>query len=72
MFTDFSMDEMNETLNLNVTAAFFTMTAFLELLDAGNKNALQSTDSFGSPASAGQSGAPHPEPGNLHDERFRL
>ncbi|KAK7910875.1 short chain dehydrogenase [Apiospora marii] len=41
LFTNFSMEEMNDTLNLNVTAAFFTMTAFLELLDAGNKNALK-------------------------------
>lgn len=41
LFTNFSMEEMNDTLNLNITAAFFTMTAFLELLDAGNANALR-------------------------------
>ncbi|RYP54698.1 hypothetical protein DL769_010303 [Monosporascus sp. CRB-8-3] len=41
LFTNFSMDEMNDALALNITAAFFTMTAFLELLDAGNKNALK-------------------------------
>ena len=41
LFTNFPMDEMNDTLNLNITAAFFTMTAFLELLDAGNANALR-------------------------------
>ncbi|KAK7419284.1 hypothetical protein QQX98_003436 [Neonectria punicea] len=51
LFTNFSMDEMNEVLNLNVTAAFFTMTAFLELLDAGNKNALK--DGFGKPINEG-------------------
>ncbi|KAK7432167.1 hypothetical protein QQZ08_001112 [Neonectria magnoliae] len=41
LFTNFSMDAMNEVLNLNVTAAFFSMTAFLEPLNAGNKNALK-------------------------------
>ncbi|KAL3441451.1 short-chain dehydrogenase [Aspergillus insuetus] len=51
LFTNFSMDEMNETLNLNITAAFFTMTAFLELLDAGNRHALQS--GFGRPITDG-------------------
>ncbi|KNG89183.1 hypothetical protein ANOM_002548 [Aspergillus nomiae NRRL 13137] len=55
LFTDFSMDEMNDTLNLNITAAFFTMTAFLELLDAGNRNALQG--GFGKPITEG-SGVP--------------
>lgn len=40
LFDDFSMDGMNDSLALNITAAFFTMTAFLELLEAGNKNAL--------------------------------
>jgi NAD(P)-dependent dehydrogenase (short-subunit alcohol dehydrogenase family) len=51
LFTDFSMEGMNETLHLNVTAAFFTMTAFLELLDAGNRNALEG--GFGRPIRAG-------------------
>ncbi|KAJ5554114.1 hypothetical protein N7513_004073 [Penicillium frequentans] len=41
LFTDFSMEDMNDALHLNVTAAFFTMTAFLELLDAGTQNALK-------------------------------
>ena len=31
-------DEFNSTYALNDTAAFFTVIAFLELLDAGNKN----------------------------------
>ncbi|CEL10274.1 Putative Short-chain dehydrogenase [Aspergillus calidoustus] len=51
LFTKFSMDEMNETLHLNITAAFFTMTAFLQLLDAGNRHALQS--GFGRPITEG-------------------
>ncbi|KAL3456618.1 hypothetical protein BJX64DRAFT_293879 [Aspergillus heterothallicus] len=33
------MDEMNEALHPNITAAFFAMTAFLELLDAGTRKA---------------------------------
>ncbi|KAJ5161549.1 NAD(P)-binding protein [Penicillium capsulatum] len=41
LFADFSMEGMTDTMNLNVTAAFFTMTAFLELLDAGNRQGLQ-------------------------------
>lgn len=51
LFTDFSMEGMTETLHVNVTAAFFTMTAFLELLDAGNKNALKG--GFGKPDKEG-------------------
>lgn len=51
LFTDFVMEEMTQTMHLNVTAAFFTMTAFLELLDAGNKNALNG--GFGKPLSPG-------------------
>jgi NAD(P)-dependent dehydrogenase (short-subunit alcohol dehydrogenase family) len=47
LFTNFNMEDMTEALHLNVTAAFFTMTAFLELLDAGNKNALKG--GFGRP-----------------------
>lgn len=31
------MKQLNSTFELNVTAAFFTVLAFLELLDAGNK-----------------------------------
>lgn len=47
LFDEFRMEDMTGTLHLNVTAAFFTMTAFLELLDAGNKNALKG--GFGKP-----------------------
>lgn len=47
LFSNFSMEEMTDTLNLNVTASFFTMSAFLELLDEGNRRALQG--GFGKP-----------------------
>ncbi|KAJ5962625.1 hypothetical protein N7501_007566 [Penicillium viridicatum] len=51
LFTDFSMDGMNDALNLNITAAFFTMTAYLELRDAGTQNALKG--GFGKPLQGG-------------------
>ncbi|KAJ5116232.1 hypothetical protein N7456_000580 [Penicillium angulare] len=51
LFTDFSMEDMNQTLSINVTAAFFTMTAFLELLDAGTQSALKG--GFGKPLKEG-------------------
>jgi NAD(P)-dependent dehydrogenase (short-subunit alcohol dehydrogenase family) len=47
MFEDVSVDDFTNTLNVNVTGAYFTMLAFLELLDAGNKNALKG--GFGAP-----------------------
>ncbi|KAL4902749.1 hypothetical protein BDW74DRAFT_169337 [Aspergillus multicolor] len=51
LFTNFSMEGMTDALNLNITAAFFTMTAFLELLDAGTQNALRG--GFGKPITEG-------------------
>ncbi|OOQ89156.1 hypothetical protein PEBR_10847 [Penicillium brasilianum] len=53
LFTDFSMDGMNDALNINIniTAAFFTMTSFLELLDAGTQNTLKG--GFGKPLKEG-------------------
>ncbi|KAL4788379.1 short-chain dehydrogenase [Aspergillus varians] len=51
LFTDFSMENMTDALNLNITAAFFTMTAFFELLDAGTQNALRG--GFGKPINEG-------------------
>lgn len=51
LFTNFSMDGMTEALHVNTTAAFFTMTAFLELLDAGTRNALKG--GFGKPIKEG-------------------
>ncbi|RDA94865.1 hypothetical protein CP533_4275 [Ophiocordyceps camponoti-saundersi (nom. inval.)] len=35
-----SMDEFTKTLHVNVTAVFFTVVAFLDLLDEGNKRAV--------------------------------
>ncbi|KAK0714181.1 hypothetical protein B0T26DRAFT_719775 [Lasiosphaeria miniovina] len=40
VFTDMDAAAMTETMHVNVTGAFFTMAAFLELLDAGNKHAV--------------------------------
>ncbi|KAI0408567.1 short chain dehydrogenase [Xylaria palmicola] len=51
LFDDVSMDDFTHTSHINVTGAYFTMLAFLELLDAGNKNALKG--GFGAPLSAG-------------------
>lgn len=49
-----SMDEFTQTFRVNVTGTWFTMVAFLELLDAGNKNAISgSSGAFGSPVQAG-------------------
>ncbi|KAK3367874.1 hypothetical protein B0H63DRAFT_515612 [Podospora didyma] len=47
LFEEHSMEQFTDALHVNVTGAFFTMTAFLELLDAGNKNALKG--GFGAP-----------------------
>lgn len=51
LFEDHDMDAFTDTLNVNVTGAFFTIVAFLELLDAGNKNAL--SGGFGKPLREG-------------------
>ncbi|KAI1755455.1 hypothetical protein F4782DRAFT_405723 [Xylaria castorea] len=51
LFDDVSMDDFTRTMHVNVTGAFFTMLAFLELLDAGNKNALKG--GFGAPLTQG-------------------
>ncbi|KAK1147897.1 hypothetical protein N8T08_000412 [Aspergillus melleus] len=58
LFTGFNPLDMTDTLHVNVTAAFFTMTAFLELLDAGNKKA-QEAGGFGGPV-LGPAHAPVP------------
>ncbi len=47
MFAEVDMQEFSNTFHVNVTGAFFTMLAFLELLDAGNKKALKG--GFGAP-----------------------
>lgn len=49
-----SMDKFTQTFHVNVTGAWFTMVAFLELLDAGNKNAISGKPgSFGAPVKEG-------------------
>lgn len=53
LFTDHSMEEMTFTFHVNTTGAFFTMAAFLELLDAGNKNAVEK-GGFGKPVAGGK------------------
>ncbi|KAI0013557.1 short chain dehydrogenase [Xylariaceae sp. FL0662B] len=50
-FEDTSMEEFTQTLHVNVTGAYFTVLAFLELLDAGNKQALKG--GFGAPTKEG-------------------
>ncbi|KAL2151697.1 hypothetical protein VTH82DRAFT_6795 [Thermothelomyces myriococcoides] len=51
LFTEEVMGTMTSTLQVNVTGAFSTILAFLELLDAGNKRALEG--GFGGPAVGG-------------------
>jgi NAD(P)-dependent dehydrogenase (short-subunit alcohol dehydrogenase family) len=52
MFTQAIMDATTETFAVNTTGAFFTMVAFLELLDAGNQHAAKE-GGFGAPLKAG-------------------
>lgn len=54
LFDNVGMDDFTHTMHINVTGAYFTMLAFLELLDAGNKKALQS----GGGGAGGAFGAP--------------
>lgn len=42
LFDDNDMGKMDEVFRVNVTGAFFSMVAFLELLDKGNQRALAS------------------------------
>jgi NAD(P)-dependent dehydrogenase (short-subunit alcohol dehydrogenase family) len=51
LFDGVAMDSFTNTFHVNVTGAYFTMLAFLELLDAGNKNALKG--GFGAPLAEG-------------------
>lgn len=51
MFNQEILDAMTQTLHVNVSGAFFSIVAFLELLDAGNKNALKG--GFGKPDKQG-------------------
>ncbi|KAH9887438.1 NAD(P)-binding protein [Xylariomycetidae sp. FL2044] len=68
LFDDVSMDDFTRTFHVNVTGAYFTMLGFLELLDAGNRKALEEEEEedkkggrdrdagFGSVAAASSSG----------------
>lgn len=51
MFEDVSMEDFTHVLHVNITATYYSIMAFLELLDAGNKAALRG--GFGAPAKAG-------------------
>ncbi len=72
MFDGCEMDEFTSTFHVNVTGALFTMFAFLELLDAGNKEAMKG--GFGAPVAAvgRRQGAHGAEPGRLHRQHRRL
>lgn len=54
MFEDTSMEDFNEVFMVNTTATLFTILAFLELLDAGNSNAVHKAG-FGAPLKQGSS-----------------
>ncbi|KAI1354896.1 short chain dehydrogenase [Xylaria sp. FL0043] len=51
LFDEVGMAEFTETMHVNVTGAYYTILAFLELLDAGNKNAVNG--GFGKPLNEG-------------------
>ncbi|KAK4160478.1 gluconate 5-dehydrogenase [Cladorrhinum sp. PSN259] len=51
MFNQETLDAMTQCMHVNVSGAFFSILAFLELLDAGNKNALKG--GFGKPIQQG-------------------
>jgi NAD(P)-dependent dehydrogenase (short-subunit alcohol dehydrogenase family) len=48
LFDEVDMDDFTDTFRVNVTGAYFSMLAFLELLDAGNRHAVAQR-SFGAP-----------------------
>ncbi|KAI0382713.1 short chain dehydrogenase [Hypomontagnella monticulosa] len=51
LFEDVSMEDFSQTLHVNVTGTYFSILAFLELLDAGNKQAVKG--GFGKPTKEG-------------------
>ncbi|KAK0659428.1 hypothetical protein QBC41DRAFT_262423 [Cercophora samala] len=55
MFSQKTMNGMTDCLNVNTTGAFFTIVAFLELLDKGNKHAVSGKGAkvFGRPVKSG-------------------
>lgn len=52
LFDEVDMDAFTGAFHVNVTGAYFTMLAFLELLDAGNRNAVEK-GGFGAPTTKG-------------------
>ncbi|KAL8289810.1 hypothetical protein RB597_001443 [Gaeumannomyces tritici] len=52
LFDEMDMEAMTATFHLNVTGAYFTMLGFLELLDAGNKRAVEK-GGYGAPLTPG-------------------
>jgi len=60
LFEEVDMNKFTETFHVNVTGAYFTMLAFMELLDAGNANALKG--GFGAPIATGQGKGKVPVP----------
>ncbi len=54
LFDGVAMEDFTRTLHVNTTGAYFTMLAFLELLDAGNRQALSGKEgAFGAPLQEG-------------------
>ncbi|XXG96846.1 hypothetical protein Hte_003137 [Hypoxylon texense] len=51
LFEDVSMESFTQTFHVNVTGTFFSILAFLELLDGGNKQAVKG--GFGAPTEQG-------------------
>ncbi|KAI1762227.1 short chain dehydrogenase [Hypoxylon sp. FL1150] len=51
MFEDVAMEDFTQAFHVNVTGTYFTILAFLELLDEGNKQALKG--GFGAPVTPG-------------------
>lgn len=51
LFEDVSMEDFTQTFHVNITGTYFSILAFLELLDAGNKQALKG--GFGAPTKEG-------------------
>lgn len=56
MFSGAVLGAMTQTFEVNVTGAFATMVAFLELLDAGNKRALLEEGHYGAAPVFGRAG----------------
>ncbi|KAI1370147.1 short chain dehydrogenase [Hypoxylon crocopeplum] len=51
LFEDMSMEDFTQTFHVNITGAYFSALAFLELLDSGNKEAVKG--GFGAPQKKG-------------------